>query len=869
MEESPTRARAPPPAPPRRSQPQVALPPTERPEPSADSPIPEEPIAEPSPPDSPVAEEDDSEAGPLTASPSKAQLLGPTKSLRDMAKDTEKQRASGQGWMFLAICFLQVLANFDNGVLPSVLGAIQSEYNLDFSQLGLLGALVYVGLVASCPISGYLLTQCGSPRLVLVGSVALNAGALFLFAAAPEPVYLLVARALIGLSQAPIFIYAPVWVDDFAPPQRMTLWISLLQANVAIGIMLGYVFGGSIVASAGAAAWRIPLYVQAALIAPFAILYLFIPDVYVSTVGGLEARIRKIEHELEESGMWALETDYTALAASAAMGAHGTIPEAVRESEEEEEEDVDDEDVAVEEAQGSEEVAQGSEKAESEEPAPAEAANEDEETEEATASAKATDDDEVTEEAAVSASKGAGLVPRSGDGDEDDDDDEISLCEGTLSLLVNSVFMLLSIGLTGLYFVVTGIQFWITDYLVRDIGSDPAAVVAGFAITSLTAPTAGVFFGGWLIDRMGGYKDDSGQSAFVTLRVCCLFGLGAVAAAIPAAVVREFGGIMASVWLVLFFGGALLPAVTGVAISSVPPPLRSVANALSLLLYNLLGYALAPVLCGVIASAVGIAWGFRVVMIASSVALIPIVIASIVAKPQKPPEAELIPKEEEEEEELPAPAEPATAPGRSRRGTMTDAVMSVLAGAIGVPDPGPYELTHQHRRRTLTAGRIELPAVPEEASSAVAPRRPVPPPPKSPTPPPPPRRGRGPSEGSDMSSPRARGSSGTGRRLSALHGMGLSAMPAPPSRAPRARGESASAAAPVKARRPTGVFGAEGVPLSKANKERRVSGMVSVLGDISMHASRGRALTSFFTIRHVFDDVAEETNEEEEDEPEV
>jgi hypothetical protein len=72
-----------------------------------------------------------------------------------------------------------------------------------------------------------------------------------------------------------------------------------------------------------------------------------------------------------------------------------------------------------------------------------------------------------------------------------------------------------------------------------------------------------------------------------------------------------------------------------------------------------------------------------------------------------------------------------------------------------------------------------------------------------------------------------------------------------------------------QARRPTGVFGAEGVPLSKANKERRVSGMVSVLGDISMHASRGRALTSFFTIRHVFDDVAEETNEEEEDEPEV
>ena len=42
----------------------------------------------------------------------------------------------------------------------------------------------------------------------------------------------------------------------------------------------------------------------------------------------------------------------------------------------------------------------------------------------------------------------------------------------------------------------TGIQFWVTDYLVTFLGADPNAVVVGFALASLTGPTAGVFFGG-------------------------------------------------------------------------------------------------------------------------------------------------------------------------------------------------------------------------------------------------------------------------------------------------------------------------------------------------------------------------------------
>jgi hypothetical protein len=59
-------------------------------------------------------------------------------------------------------------------------------------------------------------------------------------------------------------------------------------------------------------------------------------------------------------------------------------------------------------------------------------------------------------------------------------------------------------------------------------------------VTSLTAPTTGVFFGGWIIDRQGGYKDETGKAAMDTLRTCCYFGLGAVGFAVPPAFGNNF-----------------------------------------------------------------------------------------------------------------------------------------------------------------------------------------------------------------------------------------------------------------------------------------------------------------------------------------
>ena len=87
----------------------------------------------------------------------------------------------------------------------------------------------------SCPITGYVLTNVDSQRTIIVGATIINTVAVFCFALSPVKPLLAVTRFFIGFSQAPIIIYAPVWVDEFAPEAYMTIWLSLLQANVSLG----------------------------------------------------------------------------------------------------------------------------------------------------------------------------------------------------------------------------------------------------------------------------------------------------------------------------------------------------------------------------------------------------------------------------------------------------------------------------------------------------------------------------------------------------------------------------------------------------------------------------------------------------------
>ena len=122
---------------------------------------------------------------------------------------------------------------------------------------------------------------------------------------------------------------------------------------------------------------------------------------------------------------------------------------------------------------------------------------------------------------------------------------------------------MLCLGITGLYWIITGIQYWISDYLINNIINDERIVFITFGIISVTGPVGGVIVGGNITTRLGGY------TSYKSLYACLMFGFVACLSAWPIPFTKDFYVICTCLWLLLFCGGSLLPCMTGIMLTSV------------------------------------------------------------------------------------------------------------------------------------------------------------------------------------------------------------------------------------------------------------------------------------------------------------
>lgn len=213
--------------------------------------------------------------------------------------------------------------------------------------------------------------------------------------------------------------------------------------------------------------------------------------------------------------------------------------------------------------------------------------------------------------------------------------------EGLSHLLHTPVFVCVVLGLSCLFFVVTGIQYWVTLFLTTNTQDSAYVIHLAYLFVSGTGPILGVFFGGWLVDSQGGYSGEHNQAR--TLKFCTYLGIVAALAAIPPSFLSSAYLIAVFLWIMLFCGGAILPGCSGIVIASVPQSLRPMASSVASTSYNLLGYAASNYIPGLIMSfishdACGPAClyrvGFRIVVAWSGVSLLFIALAAYYAAKQ-------------------------------------------------------------------------------------------------------------------------------------------------------------------------------------------------------------------------------------------
>ena len=77
-----------------------------------------------------------------------------------------------------------------------------------------------------------------------------------------------------------------------------------------------------------------------------------------------------------------------------------------------------------------------------------------------------------------------------------------------------------------MFFVVTGIQFWFTDYMITVMRMNKVTVFYLFATVSITGPVFGIILGGQVTKILGGYN--SLRNLYVMMAMTfftCLVGL--------------------------------------------------------------------------------------------------------------------------------------------------------------------------------------------------------------------------------------------------------------------------------------------------------------------------------------------------------
>ena len=65
-------------------------------------------------------------------------------------------------------------------------------------------------------------------------------------------------------------------------------------------------------------------------------------------------------------------------------------------------------------------------------------------------------------------------------------------------------------GLAGIYFIVTGIQYWMPSYMDQVLGAPKDTVTSYFTIITLSGPIGGVITGGIVTQNYGGYNTEKG-----------------------------------------------------------------------------------------------------------------------------------------------------------------------------------------------------------------------------------------------------------------------------------------------------------------------------------------------------------------------
>ncbi|GIX61737.1 integral membrane protein family I, putative [Babesia caballi] len=459
--------------------------------------------------------------------------------------------------IFVLMALLECFVNYDLGAMAVMVPWIENPYGFTKSDLGVMGALPYLGLILLSPIIGMLFTTIKAQWIIFSG-LAANALSLLVFALAYNKAMFYVARFLVGATQSFFVIYAPVWIGCFAPEANKNLWMAILQGSIAAGFMVGYVCT-AIFKAAGEEGWRYSIAMQLVVVSLLSFFFARTPAEHVNlthtevseadavpqtalatlmtqmdrnsgSVGSLDVGIfRQHRNSRGSTVQPALETNETVSPMAAARPsfigrrhtAMATMPS-------------------------------------------------------------------ITNNASYYEWRRTSQITYTEPPCRADSEVEpVSIWRSLSVIISNPFFCSSTITLSALFYIVTAIQYWTTKLAVSLYGLPETLVYTIFVATASTAPTVGIIAGSWLIDRL---NEKYPTKPIIIDLVLLSWSSVAMLCGLSAMLWSNVFNFVFSIWMILFFGAGILPPITLITIDTLPERLKPMASSICMCVYHILGY---------------------------------------------------------------------------------------------------------------------------------------------------------------------------------------------------------------------------------------------------------------------------------------
>ena len=453
-------------------------------------------------------------------------------------------------FIFVLICLINIFINLDKGAIPAGTTEIKDKNNIANAELGMIGSLLYFGLILGSLTGGYFFSKYSSKWIVIL-SLFIFCFFLYSFTILESCGGMYLSRIGCGFCEVFCLIYFPIWVDQYGVKGMKTIWLTFLQIGIPLGTILGYLIEACSIKYYHS--WEGGFIFQIILLCSSSGILFLTPDKF------FERNYRHSESTQEE-----IENEFKTF--------KELLTKQLRKNQ----------------------------------------------------NKYLLNNMNLINDVYNSKYGRPSLYSIFSMIDTEEEYGTKKYCNALTKLAKNKNYISTMFGISCSLFVVTGIQFWISDYMQEVIHFNSSETYIIYTLVCISAPTLGVLTGGILIQYLGGYTtckaiDACSKLTFIGFICSCILPIFEIPIL--------FVFIM---WLLLFFESSVTPGLTGLMISSIPDNYKELGNSITQLCYNLIGFLPSPYIYGLVSSYTGggdSKWGLSVIILWSFFGFISLIFA--------------------------------------------------------------------------------------------------------------------------------------------------------------------------------------------------------------------------------------------------